>query len=545
MLDTEADSAVVPENSLDEANSAPEIVGALQEKIFLLDTQLMPIIAANAGVRAKCEWMGGSVVTLSEAIKGYPKELVDEDFSVLMSRVYDFIVNQELQTDEIEEDEAEKEVSTQEDKSKDQNDNKAAEKAQTSTNHNEDSKKSDDVAEHSEQSSVQVTTAVTVERNLESSSVRQVDADTTEKRGRQTISSPESETTKTPINESVEKVSTGRDKPDAEEEREVSTRKTTGDLVEIQAAENNLDATPEATTRKQEAAAEVEEAEIKTEVEGNESNNPVPQVALYEETLAPTPAKQENLDSELTESFSEEETYVDVDEVFEQTDILIAEDENQAEISLEQQMGAISLDGLVDVEFQNLYTNEEDPEVGETFDLRLNHEFSTFEASEEVSDAEQTIQISSQVEEIENTLNKLTELIESDKVQETEVVNEILDKILEVPTKLHAPESEYVSEAEAQEELEELFIELFEAANIEYSPEIVESLVRLTLNWRLVKEIKSLKKEQESGDEPHEVGTHEIIKQLLIGLGTIKKAITHAYTIGKSAIRLYSVSFAT
>ena len=37
----------------------------------------------------------------------------------------------------------------------------------------------------------------------------------------------------------------------------------------------------------------------------------------------------------------------------------------------------------------------------------------------------------------------------------------------------------------------------------------------------------------------HDEGTHEAIKQLLAGLGSLKQAIAHAYLVGKSAVRFY------
>jgi len=39
---------------------------------------------------------------------------------------------------------------------------------------------------------------------------------------------------------------------------------------------------------------------------------------------------------------------------------------------------------------------------------------------------------------------------------------------------------------------------------------------------------------------PQDSGTHEVIKQLLATISSIKKSAQHAYQIGKSALQLYS-----
>lgn len=146
------------------------------------------------------------------------------------------------------------------------------------------------------------------------------------------------------------------------------------------------------------------------------------------------------------------------------------------------------------------------------------------------------------IEEIEQPLVQLAEAIETSSPEVIEEINQILDKIIEVPAKLSAQSVEnIVTEAEAQEELEELFINLLDRMGIDYTPELVESLACLTIRWSLADEIEKMIKDEEPDALPQASGTHEIIKKLLTALSKIKKAITHSVAIGKSALKLYSL----
>lgn len=170
---------------------------------------------------------------------------------------------------------------------------------------------------------------------------------------------------------------------------------------------------------------------------------------------------------------------------------------------------------------------------------------STFSGQIEFAEREQPTQISLTIEEIEDSLIQLGENIEASAPATTKKVNEILDKIIDVSAKLESHDDESITETQAQEELEELFTQLFDKAGVEHTPELIESLASLTLRWRLADEIEKLKNEEETDKVQQGSGTHEIIKKLLKVLSTIKKAIVHAGAIGKSALRLYSVNFAT
>lgn len=156
---------------------------------------------------------------------------------------------------------------------------------------------------------------------------------------------------------------------------------------------------------------------------------------------------------------------------------------------------------------------------------------------------EELDETSLKIEGIESSLVQLAEYIEETDEETKEKLDELLDKIIEVPLRLDTGLENGLTEDEAQEELEKLFAELFDAAGVEYTPELIESLAYLTLKWNLVDEVKKLKIKEEVEEEPQESGTHEIIKQILVGISTIKKVLAHACAIGKSALKLYNFSF--
>jgi uncharacterized protein (UPF0305 family) len=92
-------------------------------------------------------------------------------------------------------------------------------------------------------------------------------------------------------------------------------------------------------------------------------------------------------------------------------------------------------------------------------------------------------------------------------------------------------------ELEPKEDLKELFTTLLRKVGIDYSPELIESLVSLALSSNLLDEIVSLR-HQEVDETAQHSPTHEIINKFLIGINTVKKAMTYANPIGRSAIQL-------
>lgn len=153
---------------------------------------------------------------------------------------------------------------------------------------------------------------------------------------------------------------------------------------------------------------------------------------------------------------------------------------------------------------------------------------------------ERVVPISSSPEEMKGSLVQIAEFISDGEPQTAEKVNEKLDKIIEVAAKFEAGnDEEVITKEEVQEELEELFNELFEEMGIDYTPELIESFARLTLE-QVAGEAEKLE-DEELDEAPVGDGTHEAIKQLLLGLSTVKKEdMIQAFAIGRSALRLYS-----
>jgi hypothetical protein len=148
------------------------------------------------------------------------------------------------------------------------------------------------------------------------------------------------------------------------------------------------------------------------------------------------------------------------------------------------------------------------------------------------------------IEETEFVLTELGDQLKTLAPETSEAVAEILDKIIEAPIRLEASDGAVITEAAVQEELEELFTELLNRMGIDYSPELIESLARLTISRQLADSIGNLKDEEELDKLPRDTGTHEIIKKLLAALGAIRKAVAQASTIGKSALQLCAFGFA-
>lgn len=164
--------------------------------------------------------------------------------------------------------------------------------------------------------------------------------------------------------------------------------------------------------------------------------------------------------------------------------------------------------------------------------------------------SKETGEVDVPIEEVEETLQTLAENIGDVEAEEVKEAHQILDEIvvkaneLRAGTETSAEASEEPVAAqtekseETKEELKELFIELFDYTEIDYTPELVDSFIKLAIKddaMELATEI-----EQEEDNAAKDRGTHEAIKQLLIAVSNIKKAIMHACSIGKTALRLYS-----
>jgi hypothetical protein len=163
----------------------------------------------------------------------------------------------------------------------------------------------------------------------------------------------------------------------------------------------------------------------------------------------------------------------------------------------------------------------------------------------ENTNAEQPEQVDFDFGRAEDLLAVLSEYIESSEPEAAKAANELLYKINGVLAKLEADDVEdIINEAEFEEELEELFIELFDSLGINYTPKLAKSLALLTVKLHLADKIGKLK-EEETDETSQDNGTHENIKKPLVGSNTIRNVMPQVCAIGKSALQLYRYDFPT
>ena len=173
--------------------------------------------------------------------------------------------------------------------------------------------------------------------------------------------------------------------------------------------------------------------------------------------------------------------------------------------------------------------------------IQLNYEMEPQERLENDT-PENLASIVLKIEKIENTLIQVVEQIETAEPKTAEIANIILDKISELTAKLEWQTDNESTKSDAQQELEILFTRLFEQLGIEYTPGLVQSLVRLTFQRHSTEKDETLVTEEDN-ETSQDRGTHEIIKKLLAIASKIKKAMWNATAIGKSALRLYTYDF--
>ncbi|MBA3757675.1 hypothetical protein H0X09_02320 [Candidatus Saccharibacteria bacterium] len=110
------------------------------------------------------------------------------------------------------------------------------------------------------------------------------------------------------------------------------------------------------------------------------------------------------------------------------------------------------------------------------------------------------------------------------------------DKVMEASIE---NKNEIITAEKVEQEIKALFMQLFEHARIEYDPKLIDSCLKLALKEGLPELILKTGQDEEENNSKDK-GTHEVIRQLLVTISNIKKAVLHAYYIGKSALRLYS-----
>ena len=155
----------------------------------------------------------------------------------------------------------------------------------------------------------------------------------------------------------------------------------------------------------------------------------------------------------------------------------------------------------------------------------------------------QLVEASVAIEQVRDCMARLEEQIASTEPEVSESAEKILSQIIEVSEKLEISGSDG-STAEGEEKLKVLYTELLGVMGTSYTPELVESLVKLTIKWQATDKFRVLTTTDNVNALPADVGTHEAITELLIGLSSLNMSMARAYALGKSAIRLYSFSLA-
>lgn len=191
----------------------------------------------------------------------------------------------------------------------------------------------------------------------------------------------------------------------------------------------------------------------------------------------------------------------------------------------------------------DIFEDEEVPsELVETF---LRNEDESLETTQfEAQSISALSELPATIVQIEGTMMQLVDVIEQDISGEPGKIDAILETIITLPAKLESTTSAKI-EALA-EKLETLFIELLEEANINFTPEIVESFVKLTKAHYLDNLVITTKDtEAEFQGPPDEIGTREFLQKLQHGLGATKGVVINFCEIGKSILRLYGTDFQT
>ena len=523
-------------------NLPPDVAA---ERIRRLDSEVGPLVMANANVLVEAHWMG-RITTLEEAIITYPRELIEEDPSVLISVINGLLANRPSEEKESQEDdEAEKNDEAQQENDIEEADKKRDVKPEVQRTQIDKSKADTDVQSKESVMAKPLEHSIS---NLEEAFVTKdnpapiakavngaLDGPAETSGGNNRVASDElAATSSESVNSSAPKYAIN----------ESSSGFTSAELeAKDQANEASLTSKSTVETKKPTLTAEVPETEIATnsQIEARPAPNLSEHVTdeepgstimqALEATLETNPLEAnikmaETEDEPAPETLNYELDTGGITDFIEGEEVLLAYFEESDE-----------LDGAA------LDTTSDNLELEEASIFEVGSESNPF-GQKETTLPERWLQTSVNIEEVEDVLTQLAEAINTHEAEETQKMNEILDKIIEVPVKLEANKDSIITESEAQLELEELFTELLDMTDIDYTPELIESLAQLTLKWHLTDDIEKLSKKDEVDGLPAISVTHEIINKILIALSTIKKAITHASAIGKSALQLYHFNFA-
>jgi hypothetical protein len=165
-----------------------------------------------------------------------------------------------------------------------------------------------------------------------------------------------------------------------------------------------------------------------------------------------------------------------------------------------------------------------------------------------VTDGEDTSKLLVSVKEVGQVLQILMDHIEGLEPEQDGNVYEILDEIiLKIRSAKDTTEVNGISRevnevnpesSEAiEEELKELFIQLFECLGIEQRPKLLDLLINLATEADVSLLLRTDTASDLNIDLPD--GTHEVIKQLLASLTAVPHKMAQAYEVGKATLSIY------
>lgn len=506
---------------------------------------LTPLIEAHASDPVKCPWLNDEVVTLSAAVLAYSEKvalITEENIHAVAAVMLDLLANRLEETEEPEEEnESEEEELSRPKEIKKPEKEKAAKKevksksvekepAKTKAADQKSKTKAEDRQEQKQPptNATNKSVKVTEQINPAGSSASETQKPLAESVIRSSLKPAEDEAAASPASAitalSDEGVVAGAERRFAVNEPEMESDGPS--LIAIR----DMEALPRTI-----GTEDTVESEVVT-LAGSGIEKAVAADAAVE------PADEVVNLNEGSPGLTVPESQVGVDDItdFEDGEILLIEHAEDADQQSDGQYEQFDLpaEAVARNDLKAEGVLEEAPILGLDTDVELSWQPAGI-------DPERPVKTSLPIEQIEDSLARLAELIEANGPQEAEELSEFLDKIVSVPARLESERGEnIINESEVKEEIEELFTQLLDRAGIAFTPELVESLARLTIEWRLADEVEKLKDEEDTKEAPKDRGTHEIIKTLMTALCTIKSSIARAGAIGKSALRLYSFSYA-
>lgn len=158
----------------------------------------------------------------------------------------------------------------------------------------------------------------------------------------------------------------------------------------------------------------------------------------------------------------------------------------------------------------------------------------------------ESLELPAPVSEIEDALTAVFDAAESNDTVVADDIKRIVAKIIALPTELAATvedrETANVADEVVAQALQELFIELFETAGIEYTEELVLAFVQLTRTYHFALFAERIFAEEDDNAIPAELGTREFLQKIKQTLVRLKRSAIHVYELGRSAMQLYRLS---